>query len=378
MNKIGVKMLFKLGGLARKKNAVIIFSPYFSEEKMTDGFFRRVKVSDSLMSSIQKIYFDFENHDTETSVRFPDTNTAVIRFGRVTLWDKFIAAFLLMICHRVYCESVWQVRKRILSIPFIKVYVDVHGAVPEEEFLYGKYSDAQKYGDVEAVVVRKAAHLFCVTQAMIDHFKEKYGDAFKASASVLPIFDEELVAGGLTTTSKPLIKGKPLITYAGGIFKWQKIEAMQSAMVAQPDIAVYQIYTPTPDKFWATWEGKRQGISVRSTTPAVLTSQIYPKCHYGFALRDDIVVNNVACPTKIPEYLKFGIIPILDTPNIGDFTALGMKYLALEDFLAGKLYSEKEMQEIVENNYRCVEKYIETYKAGERTFKKVMLGETHA
>lgn len=371
-------MLLKLGKLARKKNAIITFSPYFSEEKMTDGFFRRVKVSDDLMASIQKIYFDYENHDTETSVRFPSENTAVIRFGRVTLWDRFIAAFLLTLCHRVYCESVWQVRKKLLSIPFLKVYVDVHGSVPEEEFLYGKYTDAQRYGEVEAIVVEKAEHLFCVTEAMITHFKEKYGDKFKASASVLPIFDEELVSGGFNTEAKPLINGKPLITYAGGIFKWQKIEEMQAAMLAQPDAGVYRIYTPTPDKFWATWGGSRKALTVQATTPDKLTKEVYPKCHYGFALRDDIVVNNVACPTKIPEYLKFGIIPILDTPNIGDFTALGMRYLALEDFLAGKFYSEAERQEIVEANYKCVEKYIEVYKKGEKKFKEIMLGEVYA
>lgn len=364
----------KICKLSLKRKAIIIFSPYFDESKMRDGFFRRVKVSDDLLSSVQRIYFDFESGGKTTEVTYPKTGTAVVKFsgGRI---GKIVSIIPIIICRRVYCESVWQVRKKILYIPFVKVFVDVHGSVPEEEFLYGRYDAAQKYGDIEEAVVRRAEHLFCVTEAMIDHLREKYEDHFKANASVLPIFDNDLVGDEIKNYDKMLIDGKPLVTYAGGIFKWQKIEEMQFAIKKQIDSAVFEIYTPTPQAFWDTWgEKDKNKIKVESKKPEELTGDIYPRCHYGFVLRDNIVVNKVACPTKIPEYLKFGIIPIVDTPNIGDFKKLGMRYLTIEAFLKGELFSETKREELVNENYKCVDRYIDLYNKGVGEFKKVMLG----
>jgi hypothetical protein len=138
----------------------------------------------------------------------------------------------------VYCESIWQVRKGFFWVPFSRVYVDVHGVVPEEEFLYQRYEASQKYGDVEAVSIKKAKYFFCVTQAMVDHFKKKYGSKnIKVKMKVLPIVNEHNVK-----KVKKNIGNKPTVVYAGGIFKWQNIEMMQDAMKKQIN-ALTTIYT---------------------------------------------------------------------------------------------------------------------------------------
>ena len=56
-------------------------------------------------------------------------------------------------------------------------------------------------------------------------------------------------------------------------------------------------------------------------------------CHLGFVLRDDVLVNRVACPTKLLEYIQYGVLPIVLSDAIGDFKELGYKYIGLDDFV---------------------------------------------
>ena len=59
-----------------------------------------------------------------------------------------------------------------------------------------------------------------------------------------------------------------------------------------------------------------------TTKTAEEMKEVYRHAQYGFVLRDDIVVNNVACPTKIIDYIKYDIIPIVKSPHIGDFEGM--------------------------------------------------------
>jgi hypothetical protein len=58
---------------------------------------------------------------------------------------------------------------------------------------------------------------------------------------------------------------------------------------------------------------------------------------YGFVLRDESLVNRVACPTKLVEYLYWGVLPVVITPRIGDFDAGSLRAVTLEQFLRGEL-----------------------------------------
>ena len=63
------------------------------------------------------------------------------------------------------------------------------------------------------------------------------------------------------------------------------------------------------------------------TLPADELKKEYEKAQYGFTLRDNIIVNEVACPTKLIDYVKYGIIPILKSDKIGDFVENGLEYV---------------------------------------------------
>ena len=55
----------------------------------------------------------------------------------------------------------------------------------------------------------------------------------------------------------------------------------------------------------------------------------------GLVLRDDSAVNRVACPTKLAEYLYFGLIPVVRSPRLGDFEELGYAYVTEQEFRDG-------------------------------------------
>jgi hypothetical protein len=92
---------------------------------------------------------------------------------------------------------------------------------------------------------------------------------------------------------------------------------------------VYYILTGDADTFRGLlnkYNIPLESITLKSVKPEEL-SYYYKKCHYGFILRDDMVVNAVACPTKLVEYLYYGIIPIVKSPRIGDFSSRGYEYI---------------------------------------------------
>ena len=82
--------------------------------------------------------------------------------------------------------------------------------------------------------------------------------------------------------------------------------------------------------------------------------ELYFTADFGLLLRENSIVNRVACPTKLVEYLRFGVIPVLDSPFVGDFAELGMAYVALEDLRSGRVPSIRRRLEMALHNFKIV------------------------
>lgn len=363
----------------RSKKSIVIVAPHFNEERLKDGYYKRVKAIDDLLDDHFRLYVSYENWPAEIKYTRKSETSAVLEYHRENRAHCALVYSLMGMCGRVYCHSVWQAQRAFYRIPSLQVYVDVHGSVPEEETMYGKYMDAQHYSDIERVVVEKSAGMICVTDAMRKHFGKKYGVAYRSESIVLPIFNKLENNASVVAANKPLLKGKPAVAYAGGTMKWQKIELMQDAIVAMLDKAVFKICVPNPAEFFSTWsKGAHPNLVVASKTYKQLCEEVYPECHYGFVLRDDAIVNNVACPTKIAEYLQHDIVPILKTPNIGDFKALGMRYISVNEFMSGKLMQKDEYQAAVKRNREVFSRYVEMFDEGVASLRKMLGGEAVA
>lgn len=378
MNKVLVKKFLEVKKRIKNNKSIIIVAPYFNEERLKDGYYKRVKAVDELFKDFYKVYVTYEN-DSQSLVfeEHPENNTTVIRYLPGSKKQTLTIALLMIACGKIYCHSVWQAKKKFYKLPGVKVYVDVHGVVPEEETLYGRYEDAQMYGDIEEETVQKAECLICVTNKIKEHLQNKYGKKFKAKTIIMPIFDTNLSQYDIEVPEeKPFINGKPVVIYAGGIMKWQKIELMQKSIYNCINNANYMVLCPNPKEFWATWNyPKAKNLIVDSKSYKDLCKDVYTKAHYGYVLRDDITVNNVACPTKIADYFKYRIVPIVNSPKIGDFIDLGMKYITLEDFNSGKLLTQKQIKEITDNNLNVLNKYVKIHEKGKKEFLKMFEGE---
>src|SRR5439155_1739018 len=118
--------------------------------------------------------------------------------------------------------------------------------------------------------------------------------------------------------------GRPTVVYSGAAQRWQNVELMLELARDGIDRFDFTFLTSDPAAFERAAErhGLRGRVAVHSA-PREQLPRYYRRADYGLVLRDDGVVNRVACPTKLSEYLAFGLIPVVKSPDLGDFPALG-------------------------------------------------------
>ena len=123
------------------------------------------------------------------------------------------------------------------------------------------------------------------------------------------------------------------------------------------------ILTPDIEIFKQKLGSLTEFITIKTVLSKELSNE-YKTADLGFILRDDSNVNKVACPTKLIEYLQFGIIPIIKQPEIGDFASLGYQYIKLDDLLCNGIPSLEELSKIRINNYLVIDKLNKQHDIG--------------
>jgi hypothetical protein len=230
----------------------------------------------------------------------------------------------------VYVHSVFNAIKVWPTYLSPKVIVtDMHGIVPEELRHHGHPWQAWLYGLCERLAVRRSQRLVCVTQTMRKHFENKYRKALPG-ACIIPILPE-LQDDGPEQDREP---GR--VVYAGGVQRWQNVDLMLAAAADRPEFS-YDFLSDQPQVFEDG--ARRAGLRHYQcgTVPARDVPAHYRLAEYGFLLRDDIPLNRVACPTKLVEYMHWGVVPIVLSEQVGDFGNMGMQCVLLADFRAGRL-----------------------------------------
>lgn len=363
------KKVLALVKIQRKlKGTICIFSPMYNEENLKDGYYRRVNALDQIFKGYLKIHINTVNWDNyKLKIEFYDDDVINIAYDPGATIQILQLRYLLFLSGRMYTHSIWQMKKWALDTPYVKKFVDLHGVVPEEYRLYGDYINAQEAEELEQQVVQKVNYMIAVTNAMKEHMLRKYSNKIKAEFILMPIYEEHSALDNRLRKIKPIENGTPVVIYAGGTQKWQLIPEMQDAMISTKAKVLFEICVPSPSEFFSIWNTRKQigNMNVASKTHEEVL-KLYERSHYGFVLREDIAVNNVACPTKLIEYIENDIVPILSTPKVGDFYKMGMNYITLEDFIDGKLPSETERSLIAENNKLvlkiCKEQYLDGKK----------------
>lgn len=148
---------------------------------------------------------------------------------------------------------------------------------------------------------------FLVSGAMREYYRKEYGVAL-CKTVVMPCFNEEV------RSASPLDKRTGnVFLYAGGLAPWQCFEetaCLYHAVEEQVEDASLLVLVKDQER--AERILKASGV-VRYEIDYVGQEQLSRRIQgvsYGFCLREDNPVNNVATPTKLSTYVANDIVPI--------------------------------------------------------------------
>lgn len=361
------------------KRIICIMAPMFSHP-IVDGYFRRIKTIDDLMGEhTLKLYMSPTYNPTQGQQlsQVIDSCHIKISYRSDSQEDRFYIRKIADVADIVYHHGVGYMDEEIIRKKHLLKIVDLHGILPEEFAMSGNYRMVQRESLHEELAMRYANYIICVTEAMQEHMERKYPQ-YKQNYIILPILDDSVYQN----YDKPWPVAeqgnrRPTIVYAGGMQEWQMIPEMQKCMRVQPDLE-YRIYTAERDKFWEIWKKDGENVEldhlyVTSVSAQELWSE-YEKCQYGFALRKDIAVNHVACPTKLIEYITKGIVPIVNTEHLGDFQKKGLRFLSIDDFCRGKFPDEETRKMIATHNRKIVREIMTQHSTGKKALNCILEG----
>ncbi|MBL7965276.1 MAG: hypothetical protein JNM31_15680 [Flavobacteriales bacterium] len=175
---------------------------------------------------------------------------------------------------------------------------------------------------LESEAVNASDFRIAVSQALVAHWKERYGYSGTAHVVIPCTLGTD---ASINTAPGQVARRAEKITlvYAGSTAGWQSFGLLEQLLVkvleAQPDVDVLflskedannrRLRERFPGRVRIEWLSAAQ-------VPSALSA-----CDFGLLVREDTLTNRVASPTKFAEYLAAGL-PVLISPYIGDFSAL--------------------------------------------------------
>lgn len=178
----------------------------------------------------------------------------------------------------------------------------------------------------EPMAVKLSDLLFCVSIRMLEYFEDTYGLKNRGQIIVMPCYNLQL--------SKKFNEKQyeePTFVYAGGASIWQGVDFMLDVYSnIEKKLPTSRLTLLTKDKEVFINKLKEKGINnyeIKYISVSELQNELH-KYKYGFILRDNSIVNQVATPTKMNSYLSNYLIPIFSTTvddfnrhiNLGEFS----------------------------------------------------------
>lgn len=305
-----------------------------------DGFTQRIAWIDALVHDVPRIYLDISLGGNIRRKRIEIGSATIFRLN---LFLHFFAIIkILKNSSIVYIHSVYNALRAIPAYWISNTVTDMHGIVPEEMDVANKQWRAKLFGYIERVAIKKSSIVVFVTNAMKVHFQNKYkrNNVEDKIIAILPKIDDERGSIESILSSERALGS---VIYAGGIQPWQNIPLMLNAAARINDYNFTFLSSDYQKLVQLAFDAKVNTFSSFAVAPKDV-AKYYLKNEFGFILRDSIPVNKVACPTKLVEYFHWGVIPIVLSPDIGDFNEMGFQYILLDDFVSGKIPKDEDLR----------------------------------
>lgn len=330
---------------------LVFVSDYPDELTERDGAMQRIAGIDSIFAGHERLYLEisWKRHwRRRVAARGP------VSIERVNFFVHY--RHIGQRLKEASCVYVHSVYNAVKSLPHIwkcthKAVLDAHGAVPEELVFTGRRGFAAVCRLAERVMVRNCPLLVVVTQRMRQHFLMKYcGQLDGSRILTLPNLIPRRIPPQeprCRRTGSPILR----LIYIGGVQQWQNIDLMMDALRRLANLREdwqARVFVPVNAIPRMRVKVNLAGCGGRVTVGSLPHSEVmkeYAAADAGFVLRDATLLNQVAMPTKLVEYMDHGVVPIVLSPDIGDFLELGYKFLTIEDlFNRRKLHPDRLKQ----------------------------------
>lgn len=335
-----------------------------------NGMLRRISHIDGIFQDRDRVYCYNADFTHEKTTLEP----ALIPLSENVRWFpcRFYAPLhnalftkLLKECDFLYAHTVHAAQ---FLYPFYecgKVVSDLHGIAPEEEEMFGNSASSRFYETYERRLVEKSWKVVGVTEKMFDHYHEKYGLA-RDKFILLPISPE------IAPLPRKNHDPASTVIYAGGFQKWQQPEKMFELIRAFSTRLHFLFLSHQEEAFrnFAREKGLEAAVEIRAVGEEDLPRE-YCRADLGLCLRAPSKVNRVSCPTKLMEYAASGVVPILDSKEIGDFFEMGGDGVMLEE-LPEALTDASRLERVRQANYAVVESLCSLVRRGSDELKNLM------
>ncbi len=309
------------------KKEILFIAPYPDHQNIKDGMIQRIKAIDELFVNNKRIYLtlSFTKYIHKNTVR-SDENLQILKRNVFIHFFEIIRQ--LKNANTIYCHAIYNILPILLMFPILKakIILDIHGVVTDELYLEKKYFKSTIFKFAEKIAFKKIDIAIGVTNSMCSHFKKKYPN-YKGEYLVYNIFPESLIT---CFKEKLITHSETIIIYSGNIQKWQNIDLMLQIIKNNQHRSIrYIILSGEVNKFInlvSEFGINPLNILIKSVRPEEL-GYYYKIASYGFILRDESIINQVANPTKLIEYLAYGIVPIVLNENIGDYKSYDYEYI---------------------------------------------------
>lgn len=236
---------------------------------------------------------------------------------------------------------------------FLKGYKNViiwfQGVCPEESYMRNKSIIRKKVLEfIEKKVLKRTKLAIFVSQAMKEHYENKYKINIRNKYYIMPCFNTEMYKESFFKAEK---YEKNIFTYTGGLSSWQGFDKIIACYenIEKLGIPNTKLLVLTPDKDQALEEIEKTSIKNYEVGYAKVEElpSILSDVKFGFIIREDNIVNQVATPTKISNYIANGIIPIY-SECIRDFHTITSDYKYRISFDSIDFYNN--IRELMTNN----------------------------
>ena len=214
-------------------------------------------------------------------------------------------------------KNIWIVDSPLVAVKYKNkdlknACVWYQGIAPEESFMSNN-SKIRFFilSKIEKYIFKKAGLVFLVSNEMKRFYEKKYKLDLSKKSFIMPCFNEQGIVESAFNDEK---YRENTFVYLGGLQKWQCFEQtvkIYSEIEKRSNMSTkFLVFTAAKEQ--AVNMLKKYSVKnyeVDFVPPEELSERI-KSIKYGFVLREDNPVNNVATPTKFSNYLANGIIPI--------------------------------------------------------------------